>query len=858
MIDHPLVVAETDAARSKAAGGVPVNAARKALQTCLETIMGKALSWHELPSGDRSEAPHSAIRITTGTGKSEQIRQMLARFIPEAKRLGLPHRVLYLVPTHALGDEARLKMLKGITAALWQGRGVRVLDGTPVCTSKHVETGKPMCLNPDAVHASEAVGAHVEETACRKGQRGSEPILCPFHATCAYQAQKPVAQAADVVFAAHEIAFRLPKVLGDGFGLVVIDEAFWQDGITDARLAIGGLAHELQAFPVREGDKVLDDETAHLRDLIQRLQKALDASPDGYVTADKLREQGLLPSDGLEPGSCTTAARLEWKRKVDVGLRPDTTAERRQKALSQFQFMGQIPRRAAMWKALDELLAGGAGGRLDIETHTTKEGSVRWLRVIGRDDVDETIAGLPLIHADATLHLDLVRHYLPRLELALNLSVETPHMRVAQVIGLPVGKASLQALGGKRIDTEEARVSRKRQRLVDVVRHLVRGRRGLVVTYQAVEDDFRQIEGVEVAHWNAIEGIDRWGDVDVLVTIGRPLPGAEETERMAAALTGKPITIPRRPPKRPGGLPQTMIEQGRAIRLTSGAEHMLKGRVYEVPEAELIRQAVTEAAIVQAVGRARGVNRTAGNPVEVFMVLDDTVTELPVDEVVEFGAIEPDKIDEMIARGLIPQMPTDATKIHRDLFPTREAAKKAYQRGRLSVERGSRLGTSPYREVPIRDCPHARVRYQPQGKGQLPRLALVDPVKVPDARAVLEAALGPLVLFEVLFEAESQAEQKTAPVAVSESRVEPPPREPRQADMFFDAAILEFDYHGGLMRLEQAAIVKAAIKSRGEKQGQLAEVIELSQSHLCNALKGRYPLSPAAAERLVEWMRSSA
>ena len=497
-------------------------------------------------------------------------------------------------------------------------------------------------------------------------------------------------------------------------------------------------------------------------------------------------------------------------------------------------------------KVSAELLAGGAGGRLAIETHITKEGSVRWLRVIGREDIDETIAGLPLIHADATLHLDLVRHYLPRLDLALDLNVETPHMRVTQVIGLPVGKASLQALVGKRIETEEARVSRKRQRLVDVVRHLVRGRRGLVVTYQAVEDDFRQLEGVEVAHFNAIEGIDRWGDVDVLVTIGRPLPRAEHIQRMAAALTGKPVIA--------GG----MIEQGRAIRLTSGAEHVLKGRVYEVPEAELIRQAVTEAAIVQAVGRARGVNRTAGNPVEVFIVLHDTVTELPVDEVVEFGAIEPDKIDEMIARGLIPQMPTDATKIHHDLFPTREVAKKAYQRGRLSVERGSRLGTSPYREVPIRECPHARVRYQPQGKGQLPRLALVDPVKVPDARAVLEAALGPLVLFEVLAEAEHQAEAKNAPPAISESRVEPPPREPRQTDMFFDAAILEFDYHGGLMRLEQAAIVKAAIKSRGEKQGQLAEVIELSQSHLCNALKGRYPLSPAAAERLVEWMRSSA
>ena len=49
-------------------------------------------------------------------------------------------------------------------------------------------------------------------------------------------------------------------------------------------------------------------------------------------------------------------------------------------------------------------------------------------------------------------------------------------MRVTQVIGLPVGKASLQALpAGKRSDDEEERVARKRQRLVDAVRHLVEG-----------------------------------------------------------------------------------------------------------------------------------------------------------------------------------------------------------------------------------------------------------------------------------------------------------------------------------------------------------------------------------------------
>ena len=60
------------------------------------------------------------------------------------------------------------------------------------------------------------------------------------------------------------------------------------------------------------------------------------------------------------------------------------------------------------------------------------------------------------------------------------------------------------------------------------------------------------------------------------------------------------------------------------VRLKSGAEWVVACRVFEVPEAELIRQAVTEAAVVQAIGRARAVNRTAENPVEVYLILHDT------------------------------------------------------------------------------------------------------------------------------------------------------------------------------------------------------------------------------------------
>ncbi len=805
-------------------------AAEKALQGCLEAVMAEALSWHGCQPEGRAETPHKAIKITTGVGKSEQIRRMIADYVPEAKRRGLPHRVLYLVPTHSLGDEARRKMPTSVTTALWQGR-----------QATSVETGEPLCRDLEAVEAALTIGADVEETACRKGRRGGDPIVCPFYETCGYQAQKKPAKAADVVFAAHEIGFQPPDTLGDGFGLVVIDEAFWQDGITDARIAISGLDHELVAFPVRDaGGNANTDETTHLADLISRLQSGLDASPDGYVTKAAIAAAGLLPGDQYEAGSCAQARKYEWRRKVDVGLRPGAGAAARQKALEQYQFLGQIRRRAAMWQALDELLAGDADatGRLRIETITTKEGSIRWLHVLGRLDLHDKVVGLPLIHADATMHIDLVRHYLPRIETALDLDVETPHMRVTQVIGLPVGKASLQALDyGKRAEGEEARVSRKRQRLADFVRHQVRGRKGLVVTYKDVEADFHQ-DGIEAAHFGAIEGIDRWRDVDVMVTIGRPLPRPKDIERYVAALTGEPIIV--------GG----MIEAGAGITMTSGTDRLLKCRIYENSQAEMVRRAVVEAAIVQAVGRVRGTRRTAANRVEVFMVLHDTVTPMPVAEVVEFASLEPDAIDEMILRGLIPQTPADAAKLFPDLFPTRPAAKMAYHRGGLNVERGTILVTSPYREVPIRACYQNRVRYRTAGKGQLSRLALYDAARFPDIRATLEATLGPLVAFEVLAP-ERQAVPENAPAAISEARSL---RQPYQPDMFGAPVVDLDDYRGGKPPEGVIFAFKATCRARGKSQSQAATEIGLSQPQLCNAMAGRFGLSADAADRLRSWI----
>jgi hypothetical protein len=231
------------------------------------------------------------------------------------------------------------------------------------------------------------------------------------------------------------------------------------------------------------------------------------------------------------------------------------------------------------------------------------------------------------------------------------------------------------------------------------------------------------------------------------------------------------VSLPEHPPNRKGGQPQKMIVQNRAIRLKSGGEAALSCRVFELPEAERIRQAVTEVAIVQAVGRARGVNRSAANPVEVYIVLHDTTLPIAVDEVVKFEDLEPTKIDHMIERGLVPQWGADAAKLYPDLWPTAQAAQKAYRRAGLDVERiharcrtspakgrdghsKARCRTCPYKEIFIRQCttPHSLLRYHPNGRGQKARVALVDQARLAEARKQLEEALGPLVSFEVLGE----------------------------------------------------------------------------------------------------------
>jgi hypothetical protein len=381
---------------------VSADQAREWLGRQISDIMDELLIWHDgnIKAECLKAPPHKAIKITTGVGKSELLRQAAAlQFVSEAKRRELPHRVLILVPTHRLANEARERMPGGVTVAIWQGRG-----------GIHLETGEPMCGSQEAVEAALKIGAPVEETACK-----NKTARCRLFELCHYQRQKEAARRADIVYCAHEALFQIPTAIGKGFGLSIVNESFWQDGLTTtSRIAIASLADELKTFPVRGYNGVrLDDETTNLRDLIERLQSGLAEMADGYVTRQPLINAGLTSGQLLEDSSCITAGKLEWKRKVDAKLRPDSNDEERKRALDKFGFLGQPRRRHRMWRALDGLIAGNvdATGRIKIETVKSKDGPVRYLRLLWRKDITAKLADLPMIVADATLPFGLVQHF---------------------------------------------------------------------------------------------------------------------------------------------------------------------------------------------------------------------------------------------------------------------------------------------------------------------------------------------------------------------------------------------------------------------------------------------------------------
>jgi len=166
------------------------------------------------------------------------------------------------------------------------------------------------------------------------------------------------------------------------------------------------------------------------------------------------------------------------------------------------------------------------------------------------------------------------------------------------------------------------------------------------------------------------------------------------------------------------------------------------------PIAEAVRWSICEGELIQAIGRGRGVNRSADTALEIDL-LTDVVLPVTVDGLVPWSAIKPTRRDLMALSGIVLDNAADMAACFPDLWPTREAAKKD----------GQRKGTNCYYRVLYNSQmspSSAEVTYRPEGPGHRARIAGADLARIPDPEAWLTNRLGPLASFSIVRGAASE------------------------------------------------------------------------------------------------------
>ncbi|MBC7152736.1 MAG: toprim domain-containing protein [Rhizobium sp.] len=684
--------------------------------------------------------PLLGLPVDVGLGKTSSARAAIAELIA-AGALG-KRKVVYAVPRHDLGAEqvAAFEAL-GLSAMLWKGRTA------PDPTEDNQD--RLMCLDTEATFDALEIEHPVEQSCC-KVKNGAELLLCPWFRDCGYQRQKPLAQAAQVIVCAHDSLFHMkPQAIGE-VGLLVIDEAFWQSGLRGldgkATLTQDGLEPGHTSLTCYTGKGKMDvGATADLIAARERLCKALRVTEPGPLRL------GLLEAVGLTPEDCRHAATLERRRMCDAGLRPGMSPVERRKRIEAVLPQAGEPwappgRCATLWLILAEALENGhdaAGAELVHEM--TEAGSVRALRLRWRSPMRTGWAAqAPILHLDATLRPELVQTYLPRIDIGTPVAARQPHVRVRQVTGSPTSARALTPSPDAPERDRKAAAIRLRdlRAWIDLrARQCHRAGRAidlLVVGQKAAIDALRSAglpPRVEAVHFNALSGLDRWGGIGGMVVLGRTLPAPRTVELIATALTGR---VPA-PNPADAGWWYPMVE--RRIRLAGDRTAPLAMEAHADRIAEAVRWCICEGELIQAMGRGRGVNRSAATPLEIDL-LTDVVLPVTVDALVPWSDLRPTRRDLMALTGIVLGNAADMAACFPELWSTAAAARQ---------DRSRSVTNCYYRDLYNSQMSHssAEVTYRPEGPGHRARTACVDLSRIPDPEAWLSNRLGPLASFEL-------------------------------------------------------------------------------------------------------------
>ncbi len=687
---------------------VDPEAARRRLDNLIRNFCAGVTGWWmREPDNEGATAapPRLGLRATVGLGKSTITRAVLPEMQRNLKQAGRPHRVLFVTPSHALAEEA---------AETWRavGQNVAVLRGYE---RTDPATGAPMCRDIDAVRIAIQGGEKVPPTCCKRTLENK----CRFFQGCLRKRNEVDVQHADIVLAPYDVLF-LPGTSGlQDLALVVVDEGCWQRAyevdasFTTENLRTALLSGRSSGHLGKVAQASMNANEAARR---RRLIEAFEANPPGALRLSSLRDAGLTQED------CVEAVGFEARRLEGIGLRPAADGATRNRAAAIAARNDEARRLRRLWHRLERLFAEEVETAPDIQVlPPDPESGNRSIRIARRFELADTVAGLPILHLDATLRPRLAQAILPGMSCE-TIEAAAPHMHLTLV----QGRFSKSAICPESAATEDDARARQR-RLDEVVTHVDwRARvmapgRTLIITHKSIETAFSGLPGVDVAHFNAIAGLDAYKDVAQLIVIGRPLPGSAALDIIAGGLFGEHID---------GEYENKLI----GLPMRSGKTASIRAIRHSNKTGELLRAAICDDEILQAIGRGRGVNRTAQTPLQVI-VMADVALPLPHDRILHWEIERPDILQKMLLAGIATDSPGDAAALHPELFGNEKQAQKALERD--GFKRQSPIGT--YKEMSLKSAAYRR-----PGRGRGWQRAWWIDGDVDAARKTLETAMGPL------------------------------------------------------------------------------------------------------------------
>lgn len=733
-VRQQIAAARDPVERAYAAADRPLSMeeARAKLDEYLDGYMRAAVTWNRaFPRTENgyidlsANPPCYCVAMPPGVGKTTAMIKRVARVGVDAGK-----NVLIAVPRHKLGKQIADDLSdERVHARVYQARGADDLE----------KPGTLMCPDKERVSAIGGALGDISKLAC-KSSKG----VCELYEVCGYQRQQRPPKP-EVWIVAHQMLFRSTPGFIPSPDIVIIDEGFHDASFEkDTVVELNDLVSN-RGWPK---DHSVADE-ADLRAISQRVYRRLIDKLADHPRGRMRREW----FDGITAEDAHQAGKLEWKRKLIIDdVWPGQDAyEAIERSVARQEHNQLVKRLTAFWEKLARTLEHDAERSLWLKLERDyaipdADRSAPAIVVMSRLPIADDIARCPILHLDAFLSLPVVECFFPRTE-PRQLEIAMPPLTtvaIEQQIDRVIGKSAKSDL-----------LIREACRLIEGEAARTTGRVG-VITLKGHEAELRKRAlpaSVSLAHYGDVTGRNDLEDVSTLVLLGRPEPAPIDVEQKARLLFEREVA------EVSGYYPRQT--RGQAVR---GSDRLVPAdcSYHPDPGVEQLRWAACEGELMQALHRARPLNRAGSNSLRIVLATN-VVLPIEVDFVTTWDDLQPTLFELMLARGgAVPNSHADQATAYPELFENENVARLAHRRERENPGRflywilnRDSTGVLPDRYYPIKPAGCYReltgvfvVHYRRVGaRGPATGLAF-DQDRHPDPLAWLREHIGECVLVE--------------------------------------------------------------------------------------------------------------